>query len=198
MGGSEDDRCLPIVSMATGLPCPDQTERGISVIIAQFQKQFGGLRLLAHCWTLTSAGPSWWQWWHWSWWRQVEFEHGAVCLVADHHARNLRPLFIPHHACCVPGYRRRQVGATARHEAAHGTLLAPVRDGLEENDQNTSEPIQVHKRLSVKSAHLVLHLVLTLVQVLVLETPFVLHVNVDIKFSRLSLSQLKQTTRVQI
>lgn len=47
--------------------------------------------------------------------------------------------------------------------------------------------------LHMKPAHLVLHLVLTLVQVLVLETPLVLDMDVDVKFSGLSLSQLKQT-----
>lgn len=49
--------------------------------------------------------------------------------------------------------------------------------------------------LHMKPAHLVLHLVLTLVQVLVLETPLVLDMDVDVKLSGLSLSQLKQTNK---
>lgn len=43
------------------------------------------------------------------------------------------------------------------------------------------------------TTHLVLHLVVALIQVLILETPLVLHVNVDVELSRLSLSQLDAT-----
>lgn len=44
--------------------------------------------------------------------------------------------------------------------------------------------------LHTKPAHLVLHLILALVQVLVLETPLVLNMDVDVKLPGLSLSQL--------
>lgn len=116
---------------------------------------------------MSSVWRSGWQRRCWSRRRQAEVHHGAVGLIADHHAGDLRPLLVPHHRGGVPG-QRRQVGlhgAAARHEAADGTLLAPVRDWL------------------------VLHLVITLVQVLILETPLVLNMNVDVKLSRLSLSQ---------
>lgn len=42
-------------------------------------------------------------------------------------------------------------------------------------------------------SHLVLHLILTLIQVLVLETPLILHMDMDVKFPALSLSQLTHT-----
>lgn len=50
----------------------------------------------------------------------------------------------------------------------------------------------------MRSTHLVLHLILTLVQVLVLETPLVLNMDVNVKLSSLSLSQLKQTIMVDL
>lgn len=43
------------------------------------------------------------------------------------------------------------------------------------------------------AAHLVLHLLVALIQVLVLETPLILDVDVDVELSGLSLSQLKHT-----
>lgn len=83
---------------------------------------------------LTSGRCSGRQRWRRSRWRQVEVQHGAIGLVADHHTGHLRPLSVPHQAGGVPG-QRRQVGlhwAAARHEAADRTLLAAVRDGLRE------------------------------------------------------------------
>lgn len=51
-----------------------------------------------------------------------------------------------------------------------------------------------------KAAYLVLHLVIALIQVFVLQTPLILDVNMDVKLSGLSLSQLEhinQTLLVQ-
>lgn len=144
---------------------------------------------------LTSVGYSGRQRGCWSWWRQVEVHHGAVGLVADHHAGDLRPLLVPHQAGGVSG-QHCQVGlhgAAARHKAADRTLLTPVWDGLQETCGYTPEPLQVYKLFHMKPANLVLHLVLTLIQVLILETPLVLHMNVDVKLPRLSLSQLTNT-----
>lgn len=147
---------------------------------------------------LTSVGYSGRQQRYWSQWRQVGVHHGAVGLVAEHHAGDLRPLFVTHQAGGVPG-QRCQVGlhgAAARHEAADRTLLTPVRDGLRETRGYTSELLQVYKLFHIKPADLVLHLVLTLIQVLILETPLVLHMNVDVKLPRLSLSQLTNTFEI--
>lgn len=144
---------------------------------------------------LTSVGNSGRQRGGRSGWRQVEIQHSAVGLVAEHHTGDLRPLFVPRQAGGVPG-QRCQVGlhgAAARHEAADRTLLAPVRDGLQETHCYTSSTLQVCKFFHIRPADLFLHLVLALVQVVVLETPLVLDVNVDVKLSRLSLSQLKHT-----
>lgn len=51
-----------------------------------------------------------------------------------------------------------------------------------------------------KAVYLVLHLVIALIQVFVLQTPLILDVNMDVKLSGLSLSQLEhinQTLLVQ-
>lgn len=103
----------------------------------------------------------------WSRRRQVEVHRGAIGLVADNHAGHLRPLLVPHQAGGVP-CQQCQVGlhgAAAWYEAADWALLTPVRDGL------------------------VLHLVLALIQVLILETPLILNMDMDVKLSCLSLSQ---------
>lgn len=141
---------------------------------------------------LTSAGDPGGQRRRRSWWRKVEVQHSAVGLVANHHAGNLRPLLVAHQAGSVPG-QRRQVGAATGDEAADRTLISPVWYGLQESDGSTLELRHVHVRFEVTVSHLVLHLVLTLIQVLVLETPLVLHMNMDVKFPALSLSQLTHT-----
>lgn len=66
--------------------------------------------------------------------------------------------------------------------------------------QTVTHPTHVrklfHTEQKIKPADLVLHLVLALVHVVILETPLVLDVNVDVKLSSLSLSQLKCTNTV--
>lgn len=141
---------------------------------------------------LTSAGDPGWQRRRRSWWQQVEVQHSAIGLIANHHAGNLRPLLVTHQAGGVPG-QRRQVGAATGDEAADGTLISAVWYGLQETDGSTSELQHVQVRFDVTVSHLVLHLVLTLIQVLVLETPLILHMNMDVKFPTLSLSQLTHT-----
>lgn len=142
---------------------------------------------------LTSVGSSWGQRGCRSRRRQVEVQHGAVGLIVDHHAGHLRPLFVPRQAGSIPGQRRHVGlhGAAAWHEAADRTLITAVRDRLQERDCYTSEPLHAYTLFNIKPADLVLHLVLALIHVIILETPLVLHMNVDVKLSRLSLSQLR-------
>lgn len=212
MGGSEDDRCRPTVSMAAVLPCPEPAETkcawGWSLINQlvrlihprlvlsaaaklKQQHQSGGQTCFPLP-ELTSAGDPGGQRRRGSRWRQVEVQHSAVGLVANHHAGNLRPLLVAHQAGGVAG-QCRQVGPATGDEAADGTLISAVWYGLQETDGSTLELQHGHMRFDVTVSHLVLHLVLTLIQVLILETPLILHVNMDVKFPALRLSQLTHT-----
>lgn len=122
LGGSEEERCRPTVSMAMGLLTPrpagkHKHQSGKHEV--HEQREVGGVCVWCVCWEylLTSLWDSGGQ--RGAWTQQVKVQRGAVRLVADQGARDRGSRFAWLH------------GTTARNEAADRTLVPPGRDGLQ-------------------------------------------------------------------